>query len=126
MSASSDTAKRSAMSVRWAGGTGRKPYSESQYFSWHGRNLTQISAGFSAGIKYKKDALITFVKLGAEHGFLMGGKSAGYNNNGAIGSFADSASSDTQRTIAIGVDYESKKRHSSYRFARACQLHRRG
>jgi hypothetical protein len=84
-------------------------YSESQYFSWNGRNLTQVSAGLSAGMEYKKDALTSFVKLGVEHGFLIGGKSAGYNNNGAIGSFTDSASSDTQRTIAIGVDYESRE-----------------
>jgi hypothetical protein len=80
-------------------------YSESKYFAWDARTMTQATGGITAGLEYHTDALTTFASLGAQRSSLQNGKTAGYTNNGTAGSYTDSANGDTYRTASIGFDY---------------------
>jgi hypothetical protein len=80
-------------------------YSESKYFAWDARTMTQATGGITAGLEYHADALTTFASLGAQRSSLQNGKTAGYTNNGTAGSYTDSANGDTYRTASIGFDY---------------------
>ena len=80
-------------------------YSESKYYAWDARTLTQAIGGFTAGLEYHTDALKTFASLGAQRSSLQNGKIAGYTNNGTAGSFTDSSTGDTRRSITVGFDY---------------------
>jgi hypothetical protein len=80
-------------------------YSESKYFAWDARTMTQATGGITAGLEYHTDALTTFASLGAQRSSLQNGKAAGYTNNGTAGSYTDSANGDTYRTASIGFDY---------------------
>jgi hypothetical protein len=80
-------------------------YSESKYYAWDARTLTQAIGGFTAGLEYHTDALKTFASLGAQRSSLQNGKTAGYTNNGTAGSFTDSSTGDTRRSITVGFDY---------------------
>jgi hypothetical protein len=80
-------------------------YSESKYFAWDVRTMTQATGGITAGLEYQTDALTTFASLGAQRSSLRSGKTAGYTNNGTAGSYTDSANGDTYRTASIGFDY---------------------
>jgi hypothetical protein len=80
-------------------------YSESKYYAWDARTLTQAIGGFTAGLEYHTDALKIFASLGAQRSSLQNGKTAGYTNNGTAGSFTDSSTGDTRRSITVGFDY---------------------
>jgi hypothetical protein len=80
-------------------------YSESKYFAWDARTMTQTTGGITTGLEYHTDALTTFASLGAQRSSLRSGKTAGYTNNGTAGSYTDSATGDTYRTASIGFDY---------------------
>jgi hypothetical protein len=80
-------------------------YSESKYYAWDARTLTQAIGGFTAGLEYQKDALTTFASLGLQRSSLQNGKTATYTNNGTAASFTDSSTGDTRRSITVGFDY---------------------
>ena len=80
-------------------------YSESKYFAWDARTMTQTTGGITTGLEYHTDALTTFASLGAQRSSLRSGKTAGYTNNSTAGSYTDSATGDTYRTASIGFDY---------------------
>ena len=80
-------------------------YSESKYYSWDARRMTQASGGITAGFEHNKDALRTFASLGLQRSSLQKGKTATYTNNGTAGSFTDSSTGDTRRSITVGFDY---------------------
>ena len=80
-------------------------YSESKYFSWDARTMMQASGGITAGLEYQKDALTTFASLGLQRSSLLKGKTATYTNNGTAGSFTDSSTGDTRRSITVGFAY---------------------
>jgi len=82
-------------------------YSESKYFSWDARRMTQASGGITAGLEHSKDALTTFASLGAQRSSLQNGKTAGYTNNGTAGSYTE-GSGNTYRTASVGFDYTGK------------------
>jgi hypothetical protein len=79
-------------------------YSESKYYAWDARTLTQVAGGFTAGLEYHTDALKTFASLGAQRSSLQNGKTAGYTNNGTAGSYTE-GSGNTYRTASVGFDY---------------------
>jgi hypothetical protein len=79
-------------------------YSESKYYAWDARTLTQAIGGFTAGLEYHTDALKTFASLGAQRSSLQNGKTAGYTNNGTAGSYTE-GSGNTYRTASVGFDY---------------------
>ena len=80
-------------------------YSESKYYSWDARRMTQASGGITAGFEHNKDALRTFASLGLQRSSLQKGKTATYTNNGTAGSFTDSSTGDTRRSITVGFNY---------------------
>ena len=80
-------------------------YSESKYFSWDARTMIPASGGITAGLEYQKDALTTFASLGLQRSSLLKGKTATYTNNGTAGSFTDSSTGDTRRSITVGFAY---------------------
>jgi outer membrane scaffolding protein for murein synthesis (MipA/OmpV family) len=80
-------------------------YSESDYYAWGSRTMTQLTGGVAAGLEYKKDALTTFVTLGLQRSHLTHGKSASYTNNGAAGSNTDASGSATHRSATVGFNY---------------------
>ena len=82
-------------------------YSESKYFSWDARTMTQAAGGINLGLEYNKDALTTFASLGLQHSSLQKGKTATYTNNGTAGSFIDNATSDTRRSATVGFSYKA-------------------
>jgi hypothetical protein len=82
-------------------------YSESKYYSWDARTLTQASGGITAGLEHSKDALTTFASVGAQRSSLQNGKTAGYTNNGTAGSYTE-GSGNTYRTASVGFDYTGK------------------
>jgi hypothetical protein len=79
-------------------------YSESKYYAWDARTMTQATGGFTAGLEYHTDALKTFASLGAQRSSLQNGKTAGYTNNGTAGSYTE-GSGNTYRTASVGFDY---------------------
>ena len=79
-------------------------YSESKYYAWDARTLTQAIGGFTAGLEYHTDALKIFASLGAQRSSLQNGKTAGYTNNGTAGSYTE-GSGNTYRTASVGFDY---------------------
>jgi hypothetical protein len=79
-------------------------YSESKYYSWDARRMTQASGGITAGLEHSKDALTTFASVGAQRSSLQNGKTAGYTNNGTAGSYTE-GSGNTYRTASVGFDY---------------------
>ena len=80
-------------------------YSESQYYAWGSRTMTQLTGGVAAGLEYEKDALTGFATLGVQRSHLTHGKSASYTNNGAAGSTTDTSGAATYRTATAGFDY---------------------
>jgi hypothetical protein len=80
-------------------------YSESKYFSWDARTMTQASGGITAGLEHSKDALTTFASVGLQGSSLRSGKTATYTNNGTAGSFTDNSTGDTRRSVTVGFDY---------------------
>jgi len=80
-------------------------YSESKYYSWDARRMTQASGGITAGLEHSKDALTTFASVGLQGSSLRSGKTATYTNNGTAGSFTDNSAGDTRRSVTVGFDY---------------------
>ena len=80
-------------------------YSESKYYAWDARTMTQATGGITAGLEYQKDALTTFASLGLQRSSLQNGKTATYTNNGTAASFTDSSTGDTRRSVTVGFDY---------------------
>ena len=80
-------------------------YSESKYYAWGSRTMTQLTGGVAAGLEYEKDALTGFATLGLQRSHLTHGKSASYTNNGAAGSNTDTSGAATYRTATAGFDY---------------------
>ena len=80
-------------------------YSESKYYAWDARTMTQATGGITAGLECHADALTTFASFGAQRSSLQNGKTAGYTNNGTAGSYTDSSNGDTYRTASVGFDY---------------------
>ena len=82
-------------------------YSESKYFAWDARTMTQVSGGASVGLTYTRDALTTFATLGADYSSLTRGETASYTNQSAAATHTDSGVSDIYRTVSVGFNYES-------------------
>ena len=80
-------------------------YSESKYYAWGSRTMTQLTGGVAAGLEYEKDALTGFATLGVQRSHLTHGKSASYTNNGAAGSNTDTSGAATYGTATAGFDY---------------------
>ena len=80
-------------------------YSESKYFSWDARTMTQASGGITAGLEHSKDALTTFASVGLQGSSLRSGKTATYTNNGTAGSFTDNSRGSIYRSVTVGFDY---------------------
>ena len=80
-------------------------YSESKYFSWDARTMMQATGGITAGLEYNKNAFTSFATLSLQRSSLQKGKTATYTNNGTAGSFTDSSTGDTRRSITVGFDY---------------------
>lgn len=80
-------------------------YSESKYYAWGSRTMTQLTGGVAAGLEYEKEALTGFATLGLQRSHLTHGKSASYTNNGAVGSNTDTSGAATYRTATAGFDY---------------------
>ncbi len=80
-------------------------YSESKYYSWDARRMTQASGGITAGLEHSKDALTTFASLGLQGSSLRSGKTATYTNNGTAGSFTDNSRGSIYRSVTVGFDY---------------------
>lgn len=80
-------------------------YSESKYYAWGSRTMTQLTGGIAAGIEYEKDGLTGFATLGLQRSHLTHGKSASYTNNGAAGSNTDTSGAATYGTATAGFDY---------------------
>ena len=83
-------------------------YSESKYFAWDARRMTQVSGGLNLGLEHQKNGLTTFANLGAQGSSLSSGKKAGYTNNGTAGSYTDNSKSSLYRTVSVGFDYAGK------------------
>ena len=83
-------------------------YSESKYFTWGARKTTQVAGGVSVGLMHKRDALTTFVTLGADFSSLLSGKTATYTNQGTAATHTDSETDDTYGTLTVGFNYKSK------------------
>ena len=82
-------------------------YSEGKYYSWDARTMTQASGGITAGVEHRKDSLRSFASAGLQRSSLEKGKTATYTNNGTAGSFTDSSTGDTRRSVTVGFDYVS-------------------
>ena len=82
-------------------------YSEGKYYSWDARTMTQASGGITAGVEHRKDSLRSFASAGLQRSSLEKGKTATYINNGTAGSFTDSSTGDTRRSVTVGFDYVS-------------------
>ena len=80
-------------------------YSESKYYSWDARTMTQASGGITAGLEHSKDALTTFASVGLQGSSLRSGKTATYTNNGTAGSFTDNSRGSIYRSVTVGFDY---------------------
>ncbi|MDB2323755.1 autotransporter domain-containing protein [Planktomarina temperata] len=80
-------------------------YSESKYFSWDARTMTQASGGITAGLEHSKDALTTFASVGLQGSSLRSGKTATFTNNGTAGSFTDNSRGSIYRSVTVGFDY---------------------
>ena len=80
-------------------------YSESKYFSWDARTMTQATGGITAGLEYHKNAFTSFATLSLQRSSLQQGKTATYTNNGTAGSFTDNSTCDTRRSVNVGFDY---------------------
>ena len=80
-------------------------YSESKYYAWGSRTMTQLTGGIAAGLEYEKDGLTGFATLGLQRSHLTHGKSASYTNNGAAGSNTDTSGAATYGTATAGFDY---------------------
>ena len=80
-------------------------YSESKYYSWDARTLTQVAGGVTAGLEYHKDAFTSFATLGLQRSSLQKGKTAGYTNNGTAGSYTDTSGAATYRSATVGFNY---------------------
>ena len=83
-------------------------YSESNYFAWDARRMTQVSGGLNLGLEHQKNGLTTFANLGAQGSSLSSGKKAGYTNNGTAGSYTDASKNGLYRTVSVGFDYAGK------------------
>jgi len=83
-------------------------YSESKYFAWGARKVTQVAGGVSVGLMHERDALTTFVTLGADFSSLLSGKTATYTNQGTAAPHTDSETDDTYGTLTVGFNYKSK------------------
>ena len=82
-------------------------YSEGKYYSWDARTMTQASGGITAGVEHRKGSLRSFASAGLQRSSLEKGKTATYTNNGTAGSFTDSSTGDTRRSVTVGFDYVS-------------------
>jgi len=80
-------------------------YSESKYYSWDARTLTQVAGGVTAGLEYHKDAFTSFATLGLQRSSLQKGKTAGYTNNGTAGSHTDTSGAATYASATVGFNY---------------------
>ena len=84
-------------------------YSESKYFSWDARTMTQATGGITAGLEYHQNAFTSFATLSLQRSSLQQGKTATYTNNGTAGSFTDNSTGDTRRSVTVGFDYAGKR-----------------
>ena len=80
-------------------------YSESKYFSWDARTMTQVTGGITAGLEYHQNAFTSFATLSLQRSSQQQGKTATYTNNGTAGSFTDNSTGDTRRSVTVGFDY---------------------
>ena len=83
-------------------------YSESKYYAWNARRMTQVSGGLNLGLEHQKNGLTTFAKLSAQGSSLRRGKTANYTNNGTAGSYTDASRGSLYRTVSVGFDYAGK------------------
>jgi len=84
-------------------------YSESKYYSWDARTLSQVAGGVTAGLEYHKDAFTSFATLGLQRSSLNSGKTAGYINNGTAGSYTDTSGAATYRKATVGFSYAANE-----------------
>ena len=84
-------------------------YSESKYYSWDARTLSQVAIGVTAGLEYHKDAFTSFATLGLQRSSLNSGKTAGYINNGTAGSYTDTSGAATYRKATVGFSYAANE-----------------
>jgi len=85
--------------------THQKSSSESNYYSWDARTLTQVAGGITAGLEYHNDAFTSFATIGVQRSSLQRGKTAGYTNNGTAGSYTDTSGAATYRSATVGFNY---------------------
>ena len=86
-------------------------YSESAYFAWDSRTLTQLQSRLQGGIEYRfNDKATVFARLGAERRDLMSGEVQDYTINGTSVSFNTNNKSDTYFTGQLGTRIQLEKR----------------
>jgi len=83
-------------------------YSESKYYSWDKRDLTQTAGGLKVGFNYIKNSFSTFATVGTDFNSLQDGNKATYKNNGTAASYTDTEDGDTFGTASLGVSYIAK------------------
>jgi len=83
-------------------------YSESKYYSWDKRDLTQTAAGLKVGLNYTKNSFSTFATVGTDFNSLQDGNKATYKNNGTAVSYTDTEDGDTFGTASFGISYKAE------------------
>ena len=86
-------------------------YSESAYFAWDSRTLTQFQSRLQGGIEYRfNDKATVFARVGAERRDLMSGEVQDYTIHGTSVSFNTNNKSDTYFTGQLGTRIQLEKR----------------
>ncbi|MDE3061264.1 MAG: autotransporter outer membrane beta-barrel domain-containing protein, partial [Pseudomonadota bacterium] len=100
-------------------------YSESQYFTWSSRMLTQGSAHAGAGLQHTacNGKLTLDGEIGVAGRDLMGGKRADYAINGTPVSFMGGDNSDLFLTARAGGRYQLGTNASAYADVSGAQSH---
>ena len=83
-------------------------YSESKYYSWDKRDLTQTAGGLKVGLNYTKNSFSTFATVGTDFNSLQDGNKATYKNNGTAASYTDTEDGDTFGTASFGISYKAE------------------
>ncbi|MDC0551554.1 autotransporter domain-containing protein [Amylibacter sp.] len=83
-------------------------YSESKYYSWDKRDLTQTAGGLKVGLNYTKNSFSTFATVGTDFNSLQNGNKATYKNNGTTASYTDTEDGDTFGTASFGISYKAE------------------
>jgi hypothetical protein len=83
-------------------------YSESKYYSWDKRDLTQTAGGLKVGLNYTRNSFSTFATVGTDFNSLQDGNKATYKNNGTAASYTDTEDGDTFGTASFGISYKAE------------------